>query len=158
MGVALVEDLIREYKKSLKLLRSASSVSMEYSSMVSDTEWAIEIMETGHIPGTKWTVARWNRNKREIPVDPLIMSRYVRNQVPVGAAPKWMVEFLEKLMKSLTPLERDAFELVRGRGYSFSQAGKLLGCSKASAQSYIKRAEKKIQLAIRKQTISKGVI
>ncbi|WP_286725538.1 sigma factor-like helix-turn-helix DNA-binding protein [Pelotomaculum sp. PtaB.Bin117] len=114
-------------------------------------------METGHIPGTKWIVVRWSQAKREVPVDPLEMARYIQNREPAEAAPEWMLDLLDKLTKSLTPLEKDAYELVRGRGYSFSQAAQLLGCSKASVQSYIKRAEKKIQLAIRLQTISKGI-
>ena len=152
------QGLIKEYKRSLKLLRSAKVVPMEYTSMVSDTLYAIEIMETGKIPGTKWTVARWSKDKREVPVDPMAMARYVANREPVASAPEWMVELLDKVMSSLTALERDAYELVRGRGYSFAQAGKLLGCSKGAAQSYIRRAEKKILLALRKQTIDKRVI
>lgn len=71
------------------------------------------ILETGHIPGTKWTEARWSREKREVPVDPFVMSRYIRNREPVGAAPGWMVEFLEELMSSLTEREKDAYKLVR---------------------------------------------
>lgn len=151
-----MQELVKEYRKSLRLLRSAKVVPLEYGSMVSDTLYAIEVMETGRIPGTKWTVARWSRDKREIPVDPLEMARYVAGREPVESAPEWMVRLLDELMSSLTALERDAYELVRGRGYSFAQAGKLLGCSKGAAQSYIRRAEKKIQLALRKQTMIKG--
>ena len=69
-GGRRVEKLIREYKKSLRLLRCAKVVPVGYSSMISDTQWAIDLMDTGHIPGTKWTVARWSREKREVPVDP----------------------------------------------------------------------------------------
>lgn len=152
-----MEGLIREYKQSLRLLRNSKVVPMEYSSMVSDTQWAVELMETGHIPGTKWTVARWSRDKREIPVDPLVMSRYVRNREPIGAAPEWMVEFLEKLLSSLTERERDAYKLVRGQGYSFNQASMLMGCNKGSVQNFVQRAEKKIALVVRKQTYSEGV-
>jgi len=154
-----LQDLIKEYRKSLRVLRTAKRmlkvVPMEFGSMVSDTQFAIDVMETGRIPGTKWSVARWSKDKREVPVDPLEMARYVSNREPVQAAPEWMVRMLNELTKSLTSLERDAFELVRGRGYSFAQAGKLLGCSKGAAQSYIRRAEKKIQLALRSQTIDK---
>lgn len=152
-----MKDLIREYKASLRLLRSAKAVPMEYGSMVSDTQWAIEIMETGHIPGTKWTVARWPRAKREVPVDPLQMSKYIQNREPVSAAPDWMVEFLEKLMTSLTEREKDAYKLVRGQGYSLAQAGRLMGCNKGSVQNFVQRAEKKIGLVVRSQTISEGV-
>jgi len=152
-----MEYLIREYRESLKKLRSAKTVPVEYGSMVSDTQWAIELMETGHIPESKWTVSRWPVVKREVPVDPLEMSRYIRNREPVSAAPDWIVDFLNKLMSTLTEREKDAYELIRGRGYSFKQAGKTMGCSKATAQVYVRRAEEKIKLVIRKQTISEGI-
>lgn len=153
-----MQDLIKEYKESLKVLRSAKVVPLEYGSMVSDTMFAIEVMETGRIPGTKWTVARWARDKREIPVDPLNLSRYVANQEPVTEAPEEVVQLLEELTASLTEREKDAFELVRGRGYSFAQAGKTMGCAKATAQVFVRRAEEKIRrLVIRKQTYSEGV-
>lgn len=71
------------------------------------------------------------------------MSRYIRNREPVGAAPGWMVKFLEKLMSSLTEREKDAYKLVRGQGYSFAQAGRLMGCNKGSVQNFVQRAEKR---------------
>ncbi|KJS16305.1 MAG: hypothetical protein VR69_09570 [Peptococcaceae bacterium BRH_c4b] len=61
------------------------------------------------------------------------------------------------MLKCLTKRERESYWLVRGQGYSFGQAATILKCKKASVQSYIKRAEKKIQFAIRKQTYSEGV-
>jgi RNA polymerase sigma-70 factor (ECF subfamily) len=85
------------------------------------------------------------------------MSRYIRDREPVSAAPDWMVEFLEKLMASLTERERDAYKLVRGQCYSFAQAARLMGCNKGSVQNFVQRAEKKIALVVRKQTISEGV-
>ncbi|MTI83455.1 MAG: hypothetical protein FH756_06005 [Firmicutes bacterium] len=153
-----MQELIREYKKSLRLLRTAKAVPMGYSSMVSDTQWAIGIMETGRIPGTKWNVSRWAKEKREVSVDPLEMSKYVSNRAPVDSAPKWMVELLEVLMSNLTDRERQAFQLVRGQCYSFSQAAELMGCKKGSVQLFVRRAEKKINLVLRKQTINEGVI
>jgi RNA polymerase sigma-70 factor (ECF subfamily) len=68
-----------------------------------------------------------------------------------------MVEFLEKLMHSLTEREKDAYKLVRGQGYSFAQAGRLLGCNKGSVQNFVQRAEKKIVHVVRSQTISEGI-
>lgn len=153
-----MEGLIREYRESLRKLRSAERVPMEFNSMASDTQWAIDLMVTGHIPGTKWTVARWNREDREIPVDPLEIARYVSNREPVKVAPEWMVDFLDKLMDSLTEKEKEAYRLVRGQGYSFAQAGKLLGCNKGSVQNFVQRAEKKIAFVVRKQTISERTI
>ena len=152
------QGLIKEYKRSLKLLRSAKVVPMEYTSMVSDTLYAIEIMETGKIPGTKWTVARWSKDKREVPVDPLMMTRYVANREPVASAPEWMALLLNKVTKNLTKREKEAYRLVRGEMYSFSQAAALMGCNKGSVQNFVTRAEKKIALVVRKQTYSEGVI
>ena len=153
-----MQDLIKEYRESLRVLRSAKVVPMHKGAMVSDTLFAIEVMETGRIPGAKWKVARWSKEDREVPVDPQLMARYVQNREPIQTAPEWKVKLLEKLMASLTEREKDAYQLVRGQGYSFAQAAQIMKCKKGAAQSYIRRAEKKIQLALRKQVISEGVI
>ncbi len=152
-----MQDLIKEYRKSLRLLRSAKVVPMECSRMVSDTQYAIEIMETGRIPGTKWTVARWPKVKREIPVDPQVMARCFSNRQPVESAPEEVVELLEGIMSGLTAREKEAYRLVRGEKFSFGQAAQLMGCKKGSVQNFVARAEKKIQLVVRKQTIDRRV-
>lgn len=68
-----------------------------------------------------------------------------------------MVDLLDKLMSSLTEKEKEAYRLVRGQGYSFTQAAKLLGYNKGSVQNFVQRAEKKIALVVRLQTNSEGV-
>jgi RNA polymerase sigma-70 factor (ECF subfamily) len=119
--------------------------------MISDTEWAIHYMESGSIPGTKWNVSRWEISKREIPVDPLVMARYLQNREPISTAPEWMIELLERMMSTLSTREKDAYELVRGRGYSYDQAGKLMKCTKDTVGGYLRRAEKKLQKEVRKE-------
>lgn len=156
-GVAQVEDLIREYRESLRTLRQAKVAPLQRGSMISDTEWAIDLMETGHIPGTKWSVARWSLAKREVLCDPLEMARYVQNKEPASAAPEWMVDILDNVMQSLTDRERQAYELVRGQLYSFAKAGQVMKCNKGSVQNFVSRAEKKISRVVRKQTIDRGV-
>lgn len=150
----MLKELIREYKKSLRLLHQNNLSPIHRQSMISDTLWAIQYMETGRIPGNKWSVARWSRDKREVLVDPFLITRFVKNNAPVKSAPDWMVQLVERLMSSLTPREREAFRLVRGYCYSFAQAGQLMGCNKGSIQNLVHRAEKKIALVVRKQTIS----
>jgi RNA polymerase sigma-70 factor (ECF subfamily) len=150
----MLKDLIREYKKSLRLLRQSNVSPIHSKSMISDTVWAIQYMEIGRMPGNKWTVARWSRDKREVAVDPFLISRFVKNSAPVKSAPDWMVQLLESLMSSLTAKEKEAFKLVRGHCYSFAQAAQLMGCNKGSVQNLVRRAEKKIALVVRKQTIS----
>lgn len=152
-----MQDLIKEYKKSLRLLRSAKAVPVGYNSMISDTLWSIHIMETGNIPGKRWTVARWQKEDREIPIDPMTIAECVGNQRSIEPTPEWMVDYLEDIMKNLTKREKEAYRLVRGEKFSFSQAASFMGCNKATAQTFVRRAEKKIQLVIRKQVISEGV-
>ncbi len=153
-----MQDLIKEYRKSLRLLRTAKVVPMCYGSMLSDTQFAIEIMETGRIPGTKWQVSRYSKERREVLVDPMLMARYVGNREPVESAPEWMVGLLDRVMGGLTEREKEAFKLVRGQCYSFSQAAKLMGCNKGSVQNFVARAEKKISFVVRMQQYSEGVI
>ncbi|GBF35499.1 hypothetical protein DCCM_4628 [Desulfocucumis palustris] len=149
-----MKELIDEYKKSLSLLRRSNISPIHGRSMISDTLWAIEYMETGRVPGKKWSVARWSREKREVPVDPFLISRFLKSSDSVKSAPDWMVQLLERLLSSLSAREREAFRLVRGHCYSFAQAGELMGCNKGSVQNLVRRAEKKIALVVRKQTIS----
>lgn len=144
----MVQDLIKEYRESLRVLRRAKVAPLFRGSMISDTEWAIALMETHVIPGTKWTVAKWSKRKREILCDPIKMARYIRQQEPIESAPEWMVDLLESLMKSFTAKERQAYEMVRGKCFSFNQAAKLMDCRKSTIQTYIERAEKKIQAAV----------
>ena len=146
-----MEDLIRQYRVSIRILRQAKVKPQHFGSMISDASWAIAYMETGSIPGTKWTVSRWKLSKREIPMDPMVIAQCLQNRTPVSAAPEWMVEYLEKLMESLNEKEKDAYQMVRGRGYSFAQAGKLMHCTKDAVSGYIRRADKKIQRTVRKE-------
>ena len=148
-----MQELIKEYKESIKELRAAKVVPMERSSMISDANFSIEIMQTGRIPGTNWQVARLPKVKREIPVDPAELSQYVKRQISAESAPENVLDLLDNLMATLTDRERYAFDLVRGRGYSFAQAGELMGCNKGSVQNFVQRAEKKIGLVVRKQHI-----
>ncbi|WP_134219875.1 hypothetical protein [Pelotomaculum sp. FP] len=53
---------------------------------------------------------------------------------------------LERLMTSLTKMQKDASKLVCGQGYSFAQA-RSDGCSRASAQVFVWRAEEKFSLS-----------
>jgi len=153
-----MQGLIQEYKQSIKNLRTAKVVPVESSSMISDANYAIEIMETGSIPGTTWQVGRLPKEKREISVDPAGLSQFITNRASTDSAPEHVLDLLDGLMKNLTERERYAFDLVRGRGYSFSQAGTLMGCTKGSVQRFVIRAEKKIGLVIRSQHMYEGVI
>lgn len=154
-----MQELIKEYKKSIKKLREAKVVPVQRNSMISDTLWAIDIMDTGKIPGTKWTTARWTKDKREIPIDMQNMACYLTNRrTAVQPLSEESKEILGNLLSTLTGREREAYYLVRGEKFSFAQAGRYMGCNKGSVQNFVSRAEKKINLVVRKQTISRGII
>lgn len=97
----MVQDLIKEYQQSLGTLRWAK-VPVEYGSMVSDTQYAIEIMETGRIPGTKWSVARWPKAKREVLMNPFVLSYIMINRKPAESAPKEVMSILDMVLQPLT--------------------------------------------------------
>lgn len=63
-----MKEFFVEYRKTLGALRNSKMSPLYSGSIISDTEWSIKLMETGHIPGTKWTVARWSREDRELPI------------------------------------------------------------------------------------------
>ena len=154
-----MQKLIKEYKQSIKDLREAKVVPMECNSMISDTLWAVEIMKTGKIPGTKWTTARWTKDKREIPMDMQNMAHYFTDRrTAVQPLSEENKEILGNLLSALTEREREAYYLVRGEKFSFAQAGRYMGCNKGSVQNFVSRAEKKINLVVRKQPIDRGVI
>ena len=116
-------------------------------------------MESGRIPGTKWTTARWAKDKREIPVDMQNMANYLTTRrTAVQPLSEESKEILGNLLSALTEREREAYYLVRGEKLSFSQAARYMGCNKGSVQNFVQRAEKKINLVVRKQTISRGII
>jgi len=152
-----LQDLIKEYRRSLGALRRAKAVPVEYGSMVSDTQYAIEIMETGRIPGTKWTIARWPKADRDIPVDPHNLAKYLSSKrTTVEPLSQNGLDILNDTLKVLTSREREAYFLVRGEMFSFAQAAKYMGCNKGSVQNFVARAEKKIAVVVRKQAICRG--
>jgi RNA polymerase sigma-70 factor (ECF subfamily) len=129
--------------------------------MISDTQWAIKYMETGHIPGTKWKVARWNREDREILFDPQVLDRcfIIPNAAP--EVEEGVRVMLKHLLSCLSAREREAFVLVKGQGFSYQEAAEFIGLSKGNVYTLIKRAEKKFfgyrNFVGRKQAKGEGV-
>ncbi|MEM1505943.1 sigma factor-like helix-turn-helix DNA-binding protein [Domibacillus sp. 8LH] len=48
-------------------------------------------------------------------------------------------------MGDLTQREKDVFTLVKAEGLTFEYAAELLGLTKSSVQTYLERAERKIE-------------
>lgn len=157
-----MKDLIQEYRESLRVLRNAKAVPLYRSSMVSDTEWAIKYMETGNIPGTKWTVARWSRKDREVLFDPQVIDRcFTLSDVAPEISEEIRV-MLDHLLSCLSPREREAFLLVYGQGFTHSQTAEFMGLSRGNVYNLLQRANKKFSgmsdFVGQKQVNDEGVI
>lgn len=144
--MAGIKELIREYRESLRKLRKSKAVPLYRSSMISDTEWTIKYMETGRIPGTKWTVARWSRKDREVLFDPQVMARCFRIPDTTPEVSEGIRLMLENLLMCLSKRERDVFLLVIGQRFTHSQAAEFLGLSRDNVYNLLKRAEKKFSI------------
>lgn len=140
-----MRKLIQEYRQSLRALRKGkgNTVPLYRHGMIADTEWAIEYMETGQIPGTRWTVARWNREDREVLFDPNIMDKCFTIPKAAPEVSEGVRTMLEHLLSCLSVKEREAFVLINGQGFTYQETADFMGCSRGSVQMYIRRAEKK---------------
>ncbi|HOV79380.1 MAG TPA: sigma factor-like helix-turn-helix DNA-binding protein [Bacillota bacterium] len=141
-----MKKLIQEYRESLRILCKGKVTSLYCHSMISDTQWAIKYMETGNIPGSKWTVARWSKEDREILFDPQVLDRCFRIPDAAPEVSEGVRLMLEHLLSCLSPREREAFVLIHGQGFSYQQTADFMGLSKGSVYNLIKRAEKKFSI------------
>ncbi len=156
-----MKDMIKEYKQSLRKLRSGKVVPLHRSSMISDTEFAIEYMETGQMPGAKWTVARWSKLDREVFFDPVVLDKcFALPSTTNAEISDGISDMLDHLLSCLSQREREAFILVNGQGFSHSEAAEYMGLSRGNIYNLLKRSEKKFgsyrQFVGQKQTNSEG--
>lgn len=135
-------DLIKDYSVSLRRFKK-SKVKLHKSEIISDTEWIIEYMRTGYIPGTKWTVARWETVKREVPFDPHIMDKlFMKTSQRDATATE--LQLIELFLQTLSERERDIFEMYYRQGFSHEEMANLLGISKRATQEHLTRAREKV--------------
>lgn len=162
-----MQDLIREYKESLKTIRKAiryleNKPNRTYDdlgdirllgSMARDLLWAIEWMETGHKPENKRGAERLAGYQREFPIDPANLNIYFYQTLVDDDKPKVSkrdMRRIEEALSVLTPLEREAYVMSRGHSLSYGEIAVLLQVKKGTVQKMIERAKKK--LAVHKET------
>ncbi|WP_018392488.1 sigma factor-like helix-turn-helix DNA-binding protein [Bacillus sp. 37MA] len=149
--------LIYEYKQSLRSLRemkAAIESKPELSeqdnqdkslinSMISETEFVIQWMVSGRNPDAR----RGADQTGAYTLDPKLIEAVVPNRVvmeerKITADEQWL---LDDVLGDLTEREKDVFTLVRAEGLSFEYTAELLGVTKSSVQTYLERAERKIE-------------
>lgn len=165
--------MIEEYLESLRLVRVAlrrakrrrlldpsetADLDCQYlGSMERELLWVIEYLETGEVPDEMRSEYKRGTYSRVVPVDPTKLRKMVRGQTTTGKSSGWVTadQDLEALLSILSPREREALVMVRGRGLSFRQAAEYLGvASPGTVANTVRRAERKV----RRQALLTGVL
>ncbi|KFZ41904.1 Fis family transcriptional regulator [Anoxybacillus flavithermus] len=158
-----MNDLVQEYKNSLKLVRKMYNNAVEedkkiIAGMISDLEFSIEWLTTGRHPGHKRGIERRAAYQREKLFDPLLMQKYFRSSEPVyewddhekqDVITSWDRERIEDALSVLTKREREVYLMSRGYCLTYSEIANYLCISSSSVQTMIERAERKIKKRIK---------
>ncbi|MCM3651316.1 sigma-70 family RNA polymerase sigma factor [Metabacillus litoralis] len=157
-----MEDLIFEYKRSLKearkmykhfkeidpvkLTAKQSSDKKLISSMISDLEYTIEWLEKGRQPGAKRGYDRRDSYKRMLIKDPKIIETFSKdiNKESDEEVSSWDLERINDALSVLTNREKEIFLLNKVQLYSYEEIADVLGVSKSTVQTNMKRAENKM--------------
>ncbi|KIL72699.1 sigma factor-like helix-turn-helix DNA-binding protein [Bacillus badius] len=152
-----MRTLIFEYKQSLRALKemkAAIEVKEELTeldlqdktlinSMINEMEFVIQWMMSGRYPDAR----RGADRSGAYTLDPKLLEAVVPNRAVIEerkltADEQWL---LDDVLGDLTKRERDVFTLIRAEGLSYEYTAELLGISKSSVQTYLERAEHKIE-------------
>ncbi|NGQ95026.1 sigma-70 family RNA polymerase sigma factor [Brevibacillus sp. SYP-B805] len=156
-----MQDLLREYKETRRVLKRAYEARREgekvlddrtlaerqiLSEMIGDVEFVIEWLETGRRPGNRRGVERLAAYQREKPMDPIRMQAFVANSTAGSPAnlTEWQRQQIEDALCILSERERECYVLAHGECFTHSQIADMLGITKSSVDTHIKRAQQKI--------------
>ncbi|GGB26728.1 positive control factor [Lentibacillus populi] len=116
------------------------------NSMIDDMSFSIDWMETGRQPGLYRGVDKRNayRSKQydEIEIIPDIAEQLEREPLYMGQDQR---QELLKLFRNFSDRERQCYIMYEAEQLSMSKIALKLGLSKATVQSYINRARKKVE-------------
>ncbi|SMG58280.1 sigma factor-like helix-turn-helix DNA-binding protein [Paenibacillus aquistagni] len=148
-----MQDLIPEYKKTMKILVKAKEQAPDeddakiIGEMISSTQFSIDYLKKGHHPENRRGIHRRSVQQRTTPLDPLWMQSYA---APSGCGSYTNISESGRLqidmaLSTLTVQERQAYTLHKGLCFSLSQIALEMDVSKSTVQSYIDRAAQKIE-------------
>lgn len=145
----LLEECIKEMGEGAhpdeKLLKGA----------ISDLQYSIQYMHTGRRPGNRRGVERLAGYQREVLMDPLVMQAYLNRSTagsPVKLSDSERI-MIEQALSILTEREYVCFTTVYGQAFSYAKTGEILGISKGSVDTYLRRAKKKLEVYLQKATL-----
>lgn len=145
-----MRGLLNEYCWSLSLVRSAARRAaarrefdrQQLASMERDLEWAIEYMVTGFPPSCNQGPYR-----HSVPVDPQkVLARFASRSFVTQLLPSEVARrVVLAALDVLGPQERECYLMVVGEGLSYGETAKMLGVSKRTIQTHVKRARQKVR-------------
>lgn len=156
----MLRVLLYEYKKSLritrKILKEADNVhtldnqlktdKSIINGMISDLEYVIDWIEHGREPGNK----RGADRTKVYLMDPLVLNQVdLTTSYEEGKITDQDLKRINEALISLSDKERDMYILHKANLFSFEEIANLLGVSKGTVQTTIKRAECKIRKEIK---------
>jgi positive control factor len=114
--------------------------------MISDVEYVIEWLETGRRPGNRRGIERQAAYQRERLMDPVRMQAFVARSTAGSPAnlTEWQLHQIEDALCVLSERERECYVLAHGECFTHSQIADMLGITKSSVDTHIKRAQQKI--------------
>lgn len=142
------KELATEYKITLKHIQKAKEKSQIKSDkeiltqMETSTRWTYEYLQLGHEPGPRRGIHRRSREQREVLLDDMSYIPAPDPEEKPDISPEDM-EKLESALSVLTDREREIFELVIGQNISQNEAAGLLGVTRGTVGSTIRRAGEK---------------
>ncbi|MEC5303758.1 sigma-70 family RNA polymerase sigma factor [Bacillus thuringiensis] len=154
-----MQDLIKQYKTTLRQLREAQKEAKEedikiLTDMISDISYSLEWMKKARRPGNRRGVERLAAYQRERTCDPLLMQRYFRSMddnlyewdshQQEHAIGEWDKIRLEDALSLLTEREKEVYLMSRGYCLTYREIARYLKITCSTVQSMIERAEKKI--------------
>lgn len=150
-----MEELMLEYREALKQVKQMREKSTDpgdraiLGSIVGDLQYAIRWMRSGREPGSIRGIERRAAYQREIPFDPLWfqIEEYCQSLYPASGKelPEPRRFEVEEALRSLSPREKEVYELSRGEGFTSEEIGEMLGIKSGTVRTMIRRAEGKIR-------------
>lgn len=162
-----MDDLIKEYKKTLKRIRKEKSVLKEepdqdadvkseykiYCEIERDLLFAIEWMQKGKNPNATRGIERRAAYQIAKPMDPLIIQQFFRSEETEYSWDKAEKESclstgdkltISAVLSILTEKERELYLMSKGYSLSYSEIARKLNIAKQTARRTVIRAENKI--------------
>ncbi|RFB28227.1 sigma-70 family RNA polymerase sigma factor [Brevibacillus sp. VP] len=156
-----MQDLLREYEYTKmqleakrRLLKKENTSKDEINvsdiellgEMISSVDFIIEWIKTGKRPGMRRGIERRAIYQREVLMDPLTLQSHI-NRTNAGSPANItdsQREDIEKALSCLTDREKECYIMAHGQGMTQYAIAELVGISRASVETYIHRAQKKI--------------